>query len=594
MRISKSLVISFCLNALASGEDELPENRRLIINGKAQSIAEFPYVVSLLVCSLSIDGHAKKSTCHHFCTGTLISPDVVLTAGHCVIDDSTPFNVHQPLTDLSRLRVLLGSSNFEDRPEGARLVKVRDYANAGYNQNYYFPMDNDVGLLFLDSCVSPKVWPMAQISTPAKSLDEGCRKATLAGWGKHKAVPDLLYESNGQINAFEDRIQPYRVCREWYIETHQKKIPRGLRQPVPPKELMNSISPDRHLCHGGDNMGSTCFGDSGGPLLVTDPETGNRVVVGVTSFGTTDTCGGGPSFVSRVSTYTPWIESTIAAKSHCKYPMENIFLTYPLTDRPQSPTDRTGRCGAGKWQCMYSGTCIDVRNVCDGYPQCDDESDEDQKVCKGQDAASNTDSLPPPIELVAAVMGLGIEMESADDEAEGAVASDAMDDGAEDEWDGEVTIEDVVPEGVYLNTRSYSKWREEFEAHLIHYTECPMAFALMEHITQDRCAKEYTAFTGFVKRAGVNPRAVPKYLLDSCDVFSACIGEPGPQLLTAWIKHCDKAPHSAQRPPKWISRDFKSHLKFCDSARSFAELESHRADDAAAFKAQFGHYCPAD
>ena len=589
---------------LGSSDGIIPDYRRLIINGRAQSIGDFPFVVSLLICSLATDGRAKRSTCRHFCTGTLISPDVVLTAGHCVSDDSTPFNIQAPITNLSRLRVLLGSSNFEDRPEGARLVKVRDYANAGYNQNLHFPMDNDVGLLFLDSCISPKVWPMAQVSTPAKSLDDACQKATLAGWGKHKAVPDLLYKSNGQLNAYEDTIQPYAVCREWYVDTHQKRIPRGLRQPLPPKELLNSISPDRHLCHGGDTESSTCFGDSGGPLFVTDPETGNRVVVGVTSFGTTDTCGGGPSFVARVSTYTTWIHSMIESKSRCKYPMEKVFLTYPLTERPQSATDRTGRCGAGKWQCVYSGTCIDARNVCDGYAQCDDGSDEDQRVCKGEFAASNTESLPPPIELVAAIMGLGISIElpdgvEMDDAPEAAVAAGGADsemeadDVDEEEWDGEVTLEDIMPDGVYLNTRAYSKWRERYEEHLIHYTECPMAFALIDHIAHERCAGEYEAFNANVERAGVNPRAVPKYLLESCDRLTACIGEPGPSLLKAWIEHCDKAPHSTQRPPEWIWRTFKSHLKFCKSARPFAEQESHRADDAAAFKAKYGRFCPA-
>ena len=592
MRVLRPLVTSSIFMALLAQEDPIPQNRRLIINGVAQPVEEYPYVVSLMICSLRSDGRAKGGSCRHFCTGSLVAPDVVLTAGHCVLDDSSPWGVSKPLIDLRRIRVLLGATYSNERTARSKLVKVREFANAGYNQNRHFPMDNDVGLFFLDQCLSPRSWPPVKISTPEKSLDEGCTKATLIGWGKHKAIPDLLYKSNSLLHSYVDTIQPYPVCRQWYFETHSKNIPRGLRQPVPMKELYDTISPDRHLCHGGDSLSSTCFGDSGGPLLVSDPDTGDQVVVGVTSFGIGKTCGGGPSFVARVSTYATWIETTVTTNSLCsKYDVSEMFVTYPLTERRQSATDRTGRCGDGKWQCVYSGSCIDARGVCDGRPNCDDGSDEDEDICKGEFDASNLESLPPPIEVVAAVMGFEVAVEDSTMEEDESSQKEDVEEEASDEH--EFTVADILPEGVYLNTREMSKWREKNDDVLIHYTECPAAFALMEHVTQDSCSAQYSSLTSSIKRAGTNPRAVPKYLLESCDALTGCIGAPGPQLLVAWIKHCEKAPLRIQRPPKWISDDLKDQLKFCLQARPFAEDEANRASNALEFRSKYGQYCPA-
>jgi hypothetical protein len=367
------------------------------------------------------------------------------------------------------------------------------------------------------------------------------------------------------------------------------------------KELFDTISPDRHLCHGGATVKGTCFGDSGGPLIVKNDGYSAPVVVGVTSFGIGETCSGGPSFAARVSTYSSWIDSTIKAKSACGYDVSKIFTTYPLTERAQSATDRTGRCGEGKWQCQYSGSCIDVRNVCDGYPQCDDESDEDSTVCLGEYSASNLESLPPPIELVAGIMGLGIGIQMDED-----ALSDGMDldepAGDSDETESiesdpgawmDFGLENIVEEGVYLNTRAYSKWREVNEPLLIAYSECPALYALLEHIRDDRCSAEYKGLVTNIKRVGMNPRGIPKYLIDSCDSMHSCIGDPSMKSLIDWVKHCQKAPHSRLSPPKWVTASFTPELKFCKKLRSFVEEEAERVANADAFKKKYGTVCPA-
>ena len=56
----------------------------------------------------------------------------------------------------------------------------------------------------------------------------------------------------------------------------------------------------------------TCFGDSGGPALVTN--NGQRWLVGITSRGySTDDCASGDGVYVDLSYYEPWIVSEISS-----------------------------------------------------------------------------------------------------------------------------------------------------------------------------------------------------------------------------------------------------------------------------------------
>lgn len=575
---------------------ENPQNRRLILNGNTADISEYPFAVSLLICSISQSGRVKSKSCYHFCTGSLIGPDVVLTAGHCVVDDSTAFNEEKPMTDLRRIRVLIGASDSLNRPKTSKMIRVRDFANAGYNTNYHFPMDNDVGLLFLEKCLSPARWTFATVPTPERSLDDSCQNAAVIGWGKHKSVPDLLYKTDGKLRSYSDRIQPYAVCRESYVDLHNGRVYKGLKQSIPLKELQNTISPDRHLCHGGNTPSSSCFGDSGGPIAIADPVTGRPVVIGVTSFGPTSTCGVTPSFAARVSTYALWIHSMIEEKSLCrKFDLSTVFTSYPVTERKQSATDRTGRCAAGQWQCEYSGQCIDVRNVCDGRVQCDDESDESEHVCLGDNNAANTENLPPAIEDVAGSMGLVLvdtsEMDTEEEAGDDAYGEDA---GEEEDDDDDSDADSVSDDGVFLNTRLYSKWHDQYGEIVISYAECPAAYALMEHVRDNHCKVEYANVVAAVKQASDNPRVpVTKATLGLCDRLNHCIGDPQNALLVGWVKYCKKAPLPLLQPPGWIRFEFEPHIKFCGNAQSFVDEEAQRIPAAMAFARKYDKFCPA-
>jgi secreted trypsin-like serine protease len=71
------------------------------------------------------------------------------------------------------------------------------------------------------------------------------------------------------------------------------------------------IKPEEQFAAGGGTNTTTCFGDSGGPLIVM--LNGRATQVGIVSFGT-NPCRP-PSYYTRVSFFTSWVESVVGAVS---------------------------------------------------------------------------------------------------------------------------------------------------------------------------------------------------------------------------------------------------------------------------------------
>lgn len=66
------------------------------------------------------------------------------------------------------------------------------------------------------------------------------------------------------------------------------------------------------LCAGGELGKDSCKGDSGGPLMAKDPDTGNWITSGIVSIGPND-CGkfGVPGVYTSVKEYMCWITETV-------------------------------------------------------------------------------------------------------------------------------------------------------------------------------------------------------------------------------------------------------------------------------------------
>ena len=91
-----------------------------IVGGSNATIEEVPYQISLRYCS------PTTGNCGHFCGGSIINQDTILTAAHCVLGDLPEW-----------LEIRAGS---DLRSQGGQIIKVRniiihpDYQRSGlYN-----------------------------------------------------------------------------------------------------------------------------------------------------------------------------------------------------------------------------------------------------------------------------------------------------------------------------------------------------------------------------------------------------------------------------------------------------------------------------
>lgn len=200
------------------------------------------------------------------CSGTLLSPTVFLTAGHCTADVIEGTKVQLWFeTDLTDFR-----ANYEPTGEGDAWYMHGDYTGTAYAPaDYQFPIV-DVGVVVLDSPVEgitefgalPQADELNQLKTRRGHNDT---YFTAVGYGLQESFPDPAYwkTSNQYI-----RMVAY---------------PKLLQINVPGFTGWFSM-----LLSNNANTGGTCFGDSGGPNFLRD----TNVIAGVTSYGINGNCAG--------------------------------------------------------------------------------------------------------------------------------------------------------------------------------------------------------------------------------------------------------------------------------------------------------------
>jgi MYXO-CTERM domain-containing protein len=198
------------------------------------------------------------------CTGTLIAPNVVLTAGHCIGGVSS---------------VRLGVNDYQ--AQGGELIPVTEEIAYPDSQQSY-----DLGVLLL---ATPSVYATRIIATGCaldEFLSDGAPVA-IVGWGA--TTTDGSGDTTQLMEATSTITDPDctggRGCNE-------------------------AVSPGGELGAGGGGIDS-CYGDSGGPLYLVTEDRGD-FLVGVTSRGYDDSstdCGEGGIYV-RPDAVIEWIEET--------------------------------------------------------------------------------------------------------------------------------------------------------------------------------------------------------------------------------------------------------------------------------------------
>lgn len=254
-----------------------------VVGGSAVPDGKYPFMASL---------RANPVFGGHFCGGTLIDRDSVLTAGHCAelfIGNTTD----QDTLSFRAVRIVVGTTVLSSgQGQVRRIASLSDISihprlNLGRNAAY------DVAVIDLARPVRG-IRPIELAAVGSDAHEEPGRRATVAGWGSTLAAPPDDPEPPVQ---YPDRMREARVP----IVSDQQ-CARAYNAPgIPPEPRV--FFPELMVCAGAEGV-DACFGDSGGPMFVTADGGSGQMrhrQIGVTSFGLGCAAEGFPGVYTEVS-----------------------------------------------------------------------------------------------------------------------------------------------------------------------------------------------------------------------------------------------------------------------------------------------------
>ena len=249
-------------------------SRPEIIGGTLAQPNRWPFQAAMLLAAIPDNYDAQ------FCGGTVIDEEFIITAAHCA--DFLP---------AAEIHVLTGTQSLKSGGTRREVKRIRIHPR--YDN---FTLDYDIALIQLKAkIIGLRPSEKALLITPsmARQLAEPRTRAFAVGWGATGLGPTgFLYP----------------------VALRQVAVPIVEQERCNAADSYDGEITRRMLCAGYRRGGfDSCFGDSGGPLLVANRAGRFVVLAGIVSWGYDCAAPYYYGVYTRVSVLEEWITANIAA-----------------------------------------------------------------------------------------------------------------------------------------------------------------------------------------------------------------------------------------------------------------------------------------
>jgi secreted trypsin-like serine protease len=275
------------LSAQALGETDT----EMIVGGTAAPDGKYPWQVRL---------YSSDEDKVGFCGGSIIAPQWILTAAHCLLD-----------TDA----VVVGYGS-NDRTKTTKIESEKVIVHPGYIAGE----KADVALVKLKTHIpDAKAIGYADAAQDEALLSDGAN-VVVTGWG-------AIWDFQAFQNAVDVMAGRRTVSERKLLSDEELQAPLKLHEvdiqviaPAECKAVYQSLNVpafaigDTEICATGLTGGKdSCFGDSGGPLVAAADNERGYAQVGIVSWG--PQCGNPlyPGVYTRVSSFSKWIKDNMSA-----------------------------------------------------------------------------------------------------------------------------------------------------------------------------------------------------------------------------------------------------------------------------------------
>ncbi|KAL6476829.1 hypothetical protein MHYP_G00153280 [Metynnis hypsauchen] len=236
-----------------------------IVGGETANTSAWPWQVSI------------QYSGGHFCGGSLISNNWILSAAHCFQDSSTNYP--------AALTIFLGMASLQGTNLNSQIRFVSQIINhPSYTSSSH---DNDIALLQLTSSVNYTNYIQPACLAAAGSSLGGGALVWVTGWGNTGNSVSLPFPQN--LQEVEVPVVTNSDCAASYG---------------------SGTITSNMICAGLTEGGKdSCQGDSGGPMVI--KQDSGWTQVGIVSFGHNCAEPNFPGVYTRVSQYQDWINANI-------------------------------------------------------------------------------------------------------------------------------------------------------------------------------------------------------------------------------------------------------------------------------------------